>query len=100
MMQAVDLAAAVLSGAASIAIGLRSGMLKRDIQTKPTAPAHVTLALAVLAAVLGGASLNIWRGAHAGWREVFCYAALALASGVLLVNIARQKRASPDPAGA
>lgn len=95
-MQTVDVMAALLSGAASIAIGLRSGLLKKDIRTKPNAPASVTLSLATLAAVFGGVSLNIWRGGSASWREVFCYAASAGAAWALLINVARQKRAGGD----
>jgi hypothetical protein len=98
-MTTVDLLAALLSGGASIAMGLRSALLKREIVTKPTAPRIVTLALMGGAAGFAGASLNIWLGGHAAWREVICYGGSALAAWVLLGNIWLQKRVANDGQG-
>jgi hypothetical protein len=91
-MTPVDILAALASGGCSIALGLRSGLLKKDIPSKPTAPRYVTFALMASAAGFGGASFNIWAGAHASWREVICYAGSALACWALLINLTVQKR--------
>jgi hypothetical protein len=95
-----DVLAALISGSTSIALGLRSGLLKKDIPCKPTAPRFVTVALMISAAGFGGASFNIWAGAHASWREVFAYTGSAVACWALLINVALQKRGVPLPPGA
>lgn len=94
-MTKVDLVAAVLAAAASFSIGVRSSMLKKEIRTKPTAPRWVAVAIMVSSAGFGGASLNIWMGAHASWREALCYAGSAFASAALLLNLWRQKHDGP-----
>lgn len=93
-MTALDFLAAGFSGLASAALGMRSMILRKDILTKPTAPRLVTFGLMLGAAALGGASFNLWRGAHAEWREVYAYGGVAVSAMILLRNLVQQKRAA------
>ena len=76
---------------AAIWLGLRGYMLKPSMSKWVSAPTAIWLWLLILAVVLGGAVFSILGGAHATGREAVVYTVLAITSGVMLVNLARQQ---------
>ena len=93
----VDIWAASAATLAAGCLALRSNMLRPHMAVWVSSPPIVFLALSFESAIPGGAALNIVGGAHASLREALAYSAVALATLVMLVNLAVQRQAASKP---
>lgn len=90
-MNLVDLWAACAAGAAAIALGLRSEMLKPDLSAFHDSSPIVRYALALSSIVLGGRVVTLISGGSAQAAEAAVYTAQAFAAAALLWNLHRQR---------